>query len=65
MGQSALLKFLRIINAPVARCPHDTARHVLMSRFEPGCMLGENEEAEPKGSDLAAFCRSPRGCAMA
>ena len=50
MGQSALLKFLQIINAPVARSPHDTGRHVLTSRFEPGCMLRENEEAELKAA---------------
>jgi hypothetical protein len=35
MGQSAPLNFLQIINAPAARPPHDTGRHVLTTRFEP------------------------------
>ena len=39
MGQSAPLNFLQIINAPVARSPHDTGRHVLTTRLEPGWAL--------------------------
>jgi hypothetical protein len=46
MGQSALLKFLQIINVPVARSPHDTGRHELTTRFEPGCMLGDGPNHE-------------------
>ena len=65
MGQSAPLNFLQIINAPVARSPRTPEGHLLATRFEPGRMLGENEEAEPKVAIWRASCRSSRRCAMA
>ena len=50
MGQSALLKFLQFINAPAARPPRTPERHLLTTRFEPGCMLGKMKKLSLKAA---------------